>query len=89
MPEKERVELDEKVARLELVMRLAVEKVYMQKAGGKMTLDNLPLAGVLYDESDDPRRSLRWTLNQLRQAIDPAYIVADRQQIGLLSEESY
>jgi hypothetical protein len=45
-------ELARKVGRLELAMRLVVEKSYMKKAGGKMTADNLPLAGVIYDESD-------------------------------------
>ena len=44
--------LAEQVERLELAMRLVVEKSYMKKAGGKMTIDNLPLAGVLYDEGD-------------------------------------
>ncbi len=45
-------ELAKQVERLELAMRLVVEKSFMKKAGGKMTLDNLPLAGVIYDESD-------------------------------------
>jgi len=45
-------ELAKQVERLELAMRLVVEKSYMKKAGGKMTADNLPLAGVIYDESD-------------------------------------
>lgn len=40
------------VERLELAMRLTVEKSFMKKAGGKMSLDNLPLAGVIYDEAD-------------------------------------
>lgn len=45
-------ELAKKVERLELAMRLVVEKSFMKKAGGKMTADSLPLAGVIYDESD-------------------------------------
>lgn len=45
-------ELKERVDRLELAMRLTVEKSYMKKAGGKMALGNLPLAGVIYDETD-------------------------------------
>ena len=45
-------DLNRKVERLDLAMRLAVEKTYMQKAGGKMTLDDLPLAGVIYDDAD-------------------------------------
>lgn len=45
-------DLQKRVDRLELAMRLTVEKSYMKKAGGKMALGDLPLAGVLYDESD-------------------------------------
>lgn len=45
-------EVKKKVERLELAMRLTVEKSFMKKAGGKMALGNLPLAGVIYDESD-------------------------------------
>ncbi len=44
--------LRKKVDRLELAMRLTVEKAYKKKAGGKMTLDMLPLAGVIYDDTD-------------------------------------
>ena len=33
-------------------MRLTVEKSFMKKAGGKMALGNLPLAGVIYDETE-------------------------------------
>jgi len=50
--EEENAELTEKVERLELAMRLTVEKSFMKKAGGKMALDNLPLAGVVYDDAD-------------------------------------
>ena len=45
-------EVTEKVERLELAMRLTVEKSFMKKAGGKMALGDLPLAGVIYDESN-------------------------------------
>lgn len=45
-------QLAEKVERLELAMRLTVEKSFMKKAGGKMSLDNLPLAGVIVDDAD-------------------------------------
>ena len=45
-------ELKKRVDRLELAMRLTVEKSYMKKAGGKMALGDLPLAGVIYDETD-------------------------------------
>lgn len=52
LPEPEKSELAAKVERLELAMRLVVEKSFMKKAGGKSTTDNLPLAGVLYDNVD-------------------------------------
>ncbi len=52
LPEPRRTELAGKVERLELAMRLVIEKQFMKKAGGKMTLDMLPLAGVIYDEAD-------------------------------------
>ncbi len=45
-------ELKKRVDRLELAMRLTVEKSFMGKAGGKMGPGDLPLAGVIYDESD-------------------------------------
>ena len=45
-------ETREMVERLELAMRLNVEKSFMKKAGGKMALGDLPLAGVIYDEAD-------------------------------------
>jgi len=44
--------LEAKVERLELAMRLTVEKSYQKKAGGKMTPDGLPFAGVIYDDSE-------------------------------------
>ena len=44
-------ELKQKVARLELAMRLKVERDFMETVGGKKTLNKLPLAGVIYDES--------------------------------------
>lgn len=44
--------LQQKVERLELAMRLTVEKSYKKKVGGKMTLDMLPLGGTIYDDSD-------------------------------------
>lgn len=40
----------EKVARLELAMRLTVEQQYKNKAGGGMTKDDLPLGGIIYDD---------------------------------------
>lgn len=50
--EPQRSELKAKVERLELVMRLKVEKQFKQKAGGRMSAMMLALAGVIYDEID-------------------------------------
>lgn len=40
------------------------------------------LIDLLYDNSDDPQASLRWTLHQLQKAIGSGYISADREQIA-------
>lgn len=40
------------------------------------------LVDLLYDDSADPKASLRWTLSHLRQAIGREYIQANRQQIA-------
>ena len=42
----------EKVERMEMAMKLVVDKQFRNKAGGKMTVDKLPLSGVIYDEAD-------------------------------------
>ncbi len=47
------------------------------------------LVDLLYDSADDPRRSLRWTLNQLRQTIGADYLVANRQQISFNFDSDY
>ena len=52
IPEPARSELAMQMERLELTMRLKVERDFMKKAGGKMSAENLPLAGVLYDDAD-------------------------------------
>ena len=53
-------ELREKVEQLELAMRLVVEKSFAKKVGGGMTLDMLPLAGVIIDD-DKAERVGEWT----------------------------
>ena len=45
-------ELSKTVERLEMAMRLKVERAYQKKGGSKMTANNLPLAGVIYDDTD-------------------------------------
>jgi hypothetical protein len=44
-------ELKQKVERLELAMRLKVERDFMETVAGKKALTKLPLAGVIYDEA--------------------------------------
>ncbi|MES2596426.1 MAG: DUF1553 domain-containing protein [Verrucomicrobiota bacterium] len=44
-------ELKQKVDRLELAMRLKVERDFMETVAGKKALTKLPLAGVIYDEA--------------------------------------
>ena len=50
-PEPAFSELKQKVARLELAMRLKVERDFMETVAGKKALTKLPLAGVIYDEA--------------------------------------
>jgi hypothetical protein len=50
-PEPAFAELKQKVARLELAMRLKVERDFMETVAGKKALTKLPLAGVIYDEA--------------------------------------
>ncbi len=50
-PEPAFTELKQKVERLELAMRLKVERDFMETVAGKKALTKLPLAGVIYDEA--------------------------------------
>jgi hypothetical protein len=50
-PEPAFTELKQKVERLELAMRLKVERDFMETVAGKTALTKLPLAGVIYDEA--------------------------------------
>lgn len=52
-------ELAEKVEKLELAMRLVVEKSFMRQVGAGMSLDKLPLAGVIIDD-DKAERIGEW-----------------------------
>ena len=52
LPEPRLSELKSRVERLELAMRLKVERDFMRKVSSKMAVDRLPLAGVLYDDQD-------------------------------------
>lgn len=52
LPGEREEELNQKLARLELTMRLKVERDFMKKASGEKLLEKLPLAGVIYDEME-------------------------------------
>jgi DNA-binding SARP family transcriptional activator len=47
------------------------------------------LIDLLFDRSDDPRASLRWTLSELRRAIGGSYILADRQEVAFNFDSDY
>jgi hypothetical protein len=75
-------ELAAKVERLELAMRLVVEQSFKKKAGGKMTADSLPLAGVVYDESDAEVVGA-WASSSLSpKRFGPAYLRDDKEGKG-------
>lgn len=50
-PQAAYAELKQRVERLELAMRLKVERDFMETVAGKKALTKLPLAGVIYDEA--------------------------------------
>lgn len=82
VPEPQRGELEQQVNRLELIMRLKVEKDFKQKSGGKKTLDDLPLAGVVYDEADAELTGA-WKSSTLSpKRFGETYIHDDRQEKG-------
>ncbi|WP_050025796.1 DUF1549 domain-containing protein [Verrucomicrobium sp. BvORR034] len=82
VPEPQRGELEQQVTRLELIMRLKVEKDFKQKSGGKKTLDDLPLAGVVYDEADAELTGA-WKSSTLSpKRFGETYIHDDRQEKG-------
>jgi ABC-type oligopeptide transport system substrate-binding subunit/DNA-binding SARP family transcriptional activator/predicted Ser/Thr protein kinase len=47
------------------------------------------LVDLLFEGSDDPRASLRWTLSKLRRAIGADYLLADRHQVAFNFESDY
>ncbi len=81
-PEPELAELTRRVERLELAMRLKVEREFMRKVGGKSALKKLPLAGVLYDE-EDAELVGEWKVSELsRNRFGAFYIHDDRKERG-------
>ncbi len=78
LPEPQQSELQAKVDRLELVMRLKVEKQFKKKAGGRMSAMMLALAGVIYDESDVELIG-KWRKSSLNpNRFGDGYVVFDR-----------
>lgn len=75
-------EVAKKVERLELAMRLTVEKSFMKKAGGKMALGDLPLAGVIYDESNAELIGNWKTSTFSANRFGPQYVHDDQQNKG-------
>jgi Protein of unknown function (DUF1553)/Protein of unknown function (DUF1549) len=72
--------MKDRIARLELTMRLKVERDFMSKAGGKSTLDKLPLAGVIYDE-EDAELFGAWTKSKLSpKRFGDFYVRNDKKQ---------
>ena len=47
------------------------------------------LVDLLFETSDDPRASLRWTLSKLRKAIGSDYVLADRGEVAFNFESDY
>ena len=47
------------------------------------------MVDLLFDHSDDPRANLRWILSELRRAIGPDYLLADRQEVAFNFESDY
>jgi adenylate cyclase len=47
------------------------------------------LVDLLYTKADDPRASLRWTLNRLNKTIGKAYFITSRVSIGFNADANY
>jgi hypothetical protein len=75
-------ELTKTVARLELAMRLKVERAYMKKVGAKTTVNNIPLAGVIYDDTDAEKFGDWIASTNSANWFGPGYIHDDRAGKG-------
>lgn len=75
-------ETTRKVERLELAMRLTIEKSFKKKAGNKMVSMNLPLAGVIYDDSDAELVGSWKTSTHFPLRIGPSYVHDDQARKG-------
>lgn len=81
-PEPLMSDLRRRIDRLELAMRLKVERDFMSKAGGKMAAQKLPLAGVLVDDEEAERLGVWKTSSLSANHFGPGYIHDDRQDRG-------
>ena len=81
-PEAQLAELTKTVARLELAMRLKVERAYMKKVGAKTTVNNIPLAGVIYDDTDAEKIGDWIASTNSANRFGPGYIHDDRAGKG-------
>lgn len=78
MPAAKQAELQTAIDRMELAMRLTVEKSFRKKAGGKKPALDRPFAGIIYDEADAELTGTwrKSTLNDNR--FGAGYVVYDR-----------
>ncbi len=75
-------ELSGTVERLEMAMRLKVERAYQKKGGAKMTANNLPLAGIIYDDTD-AEKSGEWIASkESASRFGPGYLHDDGKGKG-------
>ena len=81
-PQPALAELTSRVQRLELAMRLKVERDFMSKVGGKMASKKLPLAGVVVDD-EEAERIGEWKVSSLSEnRFGGNYIHDDRKGRG-------
>ena len=82
LPGPEFDQVREMIGRLELVMKLVIDRQFKEKAGGKMASNRLPLLGVIYDETDAERvgdwKESTWSENRFGRQ----YIHNDRKGQG-------
>lgn len=83
VPEPAYSELKQKIERLELAMRLKVERDFMETVAGNKALTKLPLAGVIYDEASAELVGDWKQSNLSNQRFGDFYIRNDRQGQGM------
>ncbi len=76
-------ELAQTVERLEMAMRLKVERSYQKKGGAKMTANNLPLAGIIYDDTDAEKSGDWIASKESANRFGPGYLHDDGKGKGM------